>query len=58
MVLHDHIPTARHEAIKVRLDTATPEPAERTDLGLLRWELTLAKSACLETAPAEISRQD
>lgn len=38
---HDQIPVSRHEDIKVRLESAQPNPAEETELGLLRWELTL-----------------
>ena len=40
--LHDHIPVARHEQIKVKLDKVKPEPAEQTDLHLLEWHITLA----------------
>lgn len=38
----DQIPVARHESIKVRLEQVTPEPAEKTDLNLFTWRLTLA----------------
>lgn len=40
--LKDQIPVARHESIKVRLEQVTPEPAEKTDLNLFTWRLTLA----------------
>jgi uncharacterized protein (TIGR02231 family) len=40
--VHDHIPVARHEQIKVKLDKVKPEPAEQTDLHLLEWHLSLA----------------
>lgn len=43
--LHDHIPVARNEQIKVRLELATPEPAEKSDLNLFEWRLTLAPGA-------------
>ncbi len=43
--IHDHIPVSRHEQIKVKLEQATPEPAERTDLNLFEWHLALQPSA-------------
>jgi hypothetical protein len=42
LALHDQIPVARHEEIKVRLDTVDPKPAEQSALNLLKWELSLA----------------
>ena len=42
VTLHDQIPVPRHENIKVKLEFAEPKPAERTELNLLDWELTLA----------------
>jgi len=42
VTLHDHIPVPRHEDIKVKLESAEPKPAQRTELNLLDWELTLA----------------
>ncbi len=42
VTIHDQIPVARHEAIKVRLEGAEPAPTEQTELNLLTWELTLA----------------
>ena len=42
LTLHDQIPVARREEIKVRLESADPSPTEQTELNLLRWELTLA----------------
>lgn len=42
VLLHDQIPTARHESIKVKLEAATLPPTEQSKLGLLKWELTLA----------------
>jgi uncharacterized protein (TIGR02231 family) len=42
MTLHDQLPVARHEEIKVRLEAADPKPTEHTELNLLNWELTLA----------------
>jgi uncharacterized protein (TIGR02231 family) len=38
----DQLPVARHEDIKVRLQDASPRPAEQTDLGILKWEMELA----------------
>lgn len=43
--LHDHIPVSRHEQIKVKLEQAIPEPAEKSDLNLLEWHLALPASA-------------
>ena len=40
--VHDQIPIARHEQIKVKLERAKPEPTEQSDLQLLEWHLTLA----------------
>ena len=37
----DHIPLAADADIKVRLREASPDPAERTDLGELTWKLML-----------------
>jgi uncharacterized protein (TIGR02231 family) len=42
LLLHDQLPVARHEEIKVKLETADPKPTEQTELGLLDWSLTLA----------------
>ena len=39
--IHDHIPVSRHEQIKVKLEQATPEPAEKSDLNLLEWQMNL-----------------
>lgn len=38
----DQIPVARHEEITVKLNEVEPEPAERSDLNLLEWQLRLA----------------
>lgn len=43
--VHDHIPVSRHEQIKVKLEQATPEPTEKSDLNLLEWHLALPPSA-------------
>lgn len=43
--VHDHIPVARNEEIKVKLEQVDPEPAEKTELNLFEWHLALpAKS--------------
>jgi uncharacterized protein (TIGR02231 family) len=41
VTLHDQIPVPRHENVKVKLEFAEPKPAERTELNLLEWTLTL-----------------
>jgi uncharacterized protein (TIGR02231 family) len=42
LTLHDQMPVARHEDIKVRLDSSDPRPTRQTELNLLDWELTLS----------------
>ncbi len=41
ITLHDQIPVSRHEAIKVRLESADPRLSAQTELNLLDWELVL-----------------
>ncbi|GCE06276.1 mucoidy inhibitor MuiA family protein [Dictyobacter aurantiacus] len=41
VVIKDHIPVPQHERIKVRVQSITPQPAERTRLELLTWEQVL-----------------
>ncbi len=41
LILRDQVPVSRHEGLKVRLTRASPQPDEHTDLGELRWELTI-----------------
>jgi uncharacterized protein (TIGR02231 family) len=41
----DQFPVSRHERIKVEDKEAAPEPAERTDLGVVTWKLDLAPGA-------------
>lgn len=43
--IQDQIPVSRHEDIKVKLENAAPQPAERTDLNIYEWHLTLAAGA-------------
>lgn len=40
--LQDQIPVSRHEQIKIKLDRVQPEPAEKTELNILEWHLSLA----------------
>jgi hypothetical protein len=42
LTLHDQIPVARHENIKVKLEFAEPAPSEESELGLIDWEIVLA----------------
>lgn len=42
ITVQDQYPVSRHDQIKVRLDRATPEPVEQTELHILKWELDLA----------------
>lgn len=41
VTVEDQYPVSRHDQIKVRLDRATPEPSEQTELHILKWELNL-----------------
>jgi uncharacterized protein (TIGR02231 family) len=42
ITVHDQIPMAQHEDIKVRLETCEPKPTKQSELNLLDWELVLA----------------
>lgn len=44
VTVQDQYPVSRHDQIKVRLDRATPDPVEQTDLHILKWQLDLAPS--------------
>lgn len=39
--VHDHLPVSRHEDITVKLIDCSPEPAERDELNLMEWHLTV-----------------
>ncbi|GCF08862.1 mucoidy inhibitor MuiA family protein [Dictyobacter arantiisoli] len=41
VIVRDHIPVPQHERIKVRVQSITPQPIERSKLELLTWEFTL-----------------
>jgi uncharacterized protein (TIGR02231 family) len=41
VTIKDQYPVSRHEQIKVRLDSVTPQPAEQTDLHLIEWQMSL-----------------
>jgi uncharacterized protein (TIGR02231 family) len=42
VTLHDQLPVSRHEEIKVRLDSSSPQLSEHSELNLLYWKLNLA----------------
>lgn len=42
VTVYDQIPVAQHEAIKVKFEQSLPKPDEQSDLGIMRWDLTLA----------------
>ena len=42
VTVQDQYPVSRHEQIKVRLDRVAPEPAEQSELHILKWQLDLA----------------
>jgi uncharacterized protein (TIGR02231 family) len=41
ITVHDQMPVARHEDIKIRLEEVNPTPAKHSELNLLDWELGL-----------------
>ncbi len=42
LTVHDQMPVARHEEIKVKLDSCEPKATTQSELNLLDWELELA----------------
>jgi len=42
LILHDQFPVSKHEEIKIRLEGANPQPAEQSELHLLKWDFNLA----------------
>ncbi|HKH46173.1 MAG TPA: mucoidy inhibitor MuiA family protein [Thermoanaerobaculia bacterium] len=45
VVVRDQLPVARHEQIKVKLESVDPKPSKHTELNQLEWKLTLAPGA-------------
>jgi uncharacterized protein (TIGR02231 family) len=43
--LRDQFPVARHEQIKVKLESCDPKPIEQTELGELKWRLRVEPNA-------------
>jgi uncharacterized protein (TIGR02231 family) len=43
--VHDQLPVARHESIKVKLEAADPRPSEHDEMNELTWRLALAPNA-------------
>ncbi len=41
VTVFDQIPVSGHENIKVKTEQVDPEPTEKTELGILKWELSL-----------------
>ena len=41
VVVRDRLPVPQHERIKVKVQSVTPQPTERTKLEVLTWEFTL-----------------
>jgi uncharacterized protein (TIGR02231 family) len=39
--LHDQLPVARHEQIKVKLESTDPKPSDQSELSELTWKLSL-----------------
>lgn len=44
----DQIPVSRHELVRVRRQDVTPKPNEETDMGEIKWTLTLAPNETRE----------
>jgi uncharacterized protein (TIGR02231 family) len=42
LTMHDQFPVSKHEEVKIRLEGANPQPAEQSELHLLRWDFNLA----------------
>lgn len=42
ITLHDQYPVSKHEEVKIRLEAANPQPAEQSELHLLKWNFNLA----------------
>ena len=42
VTVQDQYPVSRHEQTKIRLDRVAPEPAEQSELHILKWQLDLA----------------
>lgn len=42
LTIHDQLPVAGHEEIKVRLESADPKPGQQSEINLLDWNLELA----------------
>ena len=47
ITLLDQIPVSFHEEVKVNLESIDPVPTERTELNMLKWELTLEPNESL-----------
>ncbi len=43
--VHDQLPVARHESIKVKLESSDPKPAEQSEMNELTWRLSLEPNA-------------
>jgi len=41
VTIHDHIPVARHEDIRVKLEFADPKPTTHENMNQLSWELSI-----------------
>jgi uncharacterized protein (TIGR02231 family) len=40
--IHDQLPVSRHEEIKVRMEQASPELSELSELNVMKWEVTMS----------------
>jgi hypothetical protein len=52
--VRDQFPVSRHEQVKVKLEACDPKPIEQTELGELKWRLTIAPNA-VQTSRFEFS---
>jgi len=45
VVVRDQLPVARHEQVKIKLESVDPKPSKHTELNQLEWQLTLPPGA-------------
>jgi uncharacterized protein (TIGR02231 family) len=45
VIVRDQLPVAKHEQVKVKLESVDPKPAKHTELNQLEWKIVLDKGA-------------
>jgi uncharacterized protein (TIGR02231 family) len=48
VIAYDQLPVAKHEDIKVRLVSVQPQPAEQSDMGILKWDFIVVPQRRME----------